>query len=639
MSAISGLISLGQDRLSHSAILQFDNVMKAQKHRGPDATRFFAFDFDNNTIFSQDINQIDGMSCLKGIIGHNLLSVNNTKDCVQPYCTEDKTIGIAYDGQIVNISSIRHDLVAQGYSFTTPTDAEVLLTAYIAYGTEKMATLLNGVFVICLFDINKKMIHILGDRYGAKPLYYAEYDKKFLFASELKGLIQVEDFKRELDLDACNARLIFARTGSRVLLKGVKLLAPAEILTISPDGLYSDTYFSWDSYQRDDSLFKNDQEALAATEEVLEKVVARQIEPKRMGIQLSGGIDSTLTAHYAKKIDPENFSEAVGIVDGTGDAGEEYYIKYVANKLGLTLHTFQMTADYFVPSYEKMVWHNDAPVYRPYFSCFMRLGEMAKFHADVLFCGEGADEIAGGYSRFAGGALVPFLSNLNITNNAVKSYKSYAEYATLAGETITDFTTLGYKDTDKLLQERMAIFDGFKGTDFTKHLKFEIRECLPEASLRQDKMTMASSIQNRAPFLDNELVDLLMTMTEDYLVRFIDKSPLNLGNNPFTWMQGKWILKEIVAKRFGYDFAYRKKMIMNLDERGMVTDPRFIDYVHSQVLPAMKNRGLFDADAVQRMFDNAHSISSKEFTSMWKAISTETWCQLFIDKKAVDFNL
>ena len=102
---------------------------------------------------------------------------------------------------------------------------------------------------------------------------------------------------------------------------------------------------------------------------------------------------------------------------------------------------------------------------------------------------------------------------------------------------------------------------------------------------------------------------------------------------PFTWMQGKWVLKEITAKHFGHDFAYRKKMIMNLDERSMLTAPRFAEYVHEEVFPSMKTRGLFDVEKVQNWFDNAKTISSKEFTSMWKAISTETWCQQFLDKK------
>lgn len=635
MSAISGLLSLNKNKIPYEAVLQFSDVMVVQKHRGPDKTQFCAFTFDKEVLVTDDVKQVNPSASTMGIFGHNLLKVNDSTSAPQPFCSKDKRVGIAYDGHIVNTQEMKAELSALGYCFETQDDAEVLLYAYLEYGIEKMAKMLNGVFVFSVFDLNKNVFHVVCDRYGAKPLYYTQFDNKFLFASELKGIIQIESFDRKLDEDACNARLIFARTGSRVLLKDVALLQPSEILTITAGNITSSNYFDWDAYQRNDNMFKSTADAIAATEELLDKVVARQVEKKRMGIQLSGGIDSTLIAHFAKKKEKDNFTEAVGIVDGTGDLGEEYYIKYVANKLGLNLHKFQMTPDFFFDNYEKMVWHNDAPVYRPYFSCFMRLGQLAKANADVLFCGEGADELTGGYSRFAGGALVPFLSKLNITGSSVKSYREYAEYAVMAGETITNFTTLGYDNVDGLLQERMAIYNGFKGSNLTKHLKFEIRECLPEASLRQDKMTMSSSIQNRAPFLDNDLVDLFMTMKEDYLVRFVDHSPLNLGENPFTWMQGKWILKEIVAKYYGHDFAYRKKMIMNLDERSMVTDPTFVEYAHDQVFKGMRDRGLFDADKVQNWFDNAKTISSQEFTSMWKAVSTETWCQLFLDKKEV----
>lgn len=632
MSAIAGIISLSQEIIPYQTVLQFDNVMYVQKHRGPDATGVCAFDFNKEVVFASNTEQIRNDFKTRGIIGHNLLCVND-KEQLQPYCNIDGSIGVAYDGYIVNLKEIKSKLQEAGYRFETEPPYEVLLAGYLEYGIEALAKQLNGVFVILVYDLNMDVIYIIGDRYGSKPMYYTEYNNRFLFSSELKGIIQVEDFDREIDIDACNARMIFARTGSRVLLKGVKLLSPSELITITAKGVSNTTYFSWDSYERDESLFESDVEAIEETEKLLDKVISRQMENKRMGVQLSGGIDSTLLAYYAKNKEKETFTEAVAIVEGTGNKGEEYYIDYVAKQLGLNLHKYQMSPDYFCDNYEKMIWHNDAPVYRPYFSCFMRLGEMAKNHADVLFCGEGADELAGGYSRFSGGVLVPFISSMDINNSDIKSYGSYAEYATMAAETCTDFTTLGYNNIEKLLQERMDIYNGFQGSDFTKHLKFEICECLPEASLRQDKMTMASSIQNRVPFLDNDIAELFMTMKEDYLVRFINKSPLNLGNNPFSWMQGKWILKEIVSKHFGYDFAYRKKMIMNLDERGMVLDSRFVEYVHDQVLWGMKNRGLFDFKKIENLFINAKAISTKEFTGMWKAICTETWCQLFIDNK------
>ena len=633
MSAISGIVSLIREPIFRNTLLDFRRVMSVQKHRGPDAVGICALGFKGECATAADVSEIDPKLSVKAIVGHNLLRVNEAKDIGQPFCDKKGKIGVAYDGQIINTEAIKAKLLNEGYAFDTESDAEVLLYAYMEYGVEDMARMLNGVFVVTVFDMNKRALYVFGDRYGAKPLYYSVYSNKLVFVSELKGIIQLSDFERKLNLDACNARLIFARTGNRVLLDGVKILAPAEIIEVTDCTIQSTRYFDWDSYERDDTLFKSDEEAIAATEEVFRRVVSRQMEKKRMGIQLSGGIDSTLTAYYAKHLAGEDFSEAVAIVDGNGDDGEEYYINLVANKLGLNLHKFQMTPDTFFDNYESMVWHNDAPAYRPYFSCFMQLGKMAKEYADVLFCGEGADELTGGYSRFAGGAMVPFLSKLCITGGNVKSYKEYAEYAVMAGETITDFTTLGYDNVEGLIRERMDIFHGFEGSNLTKHLKFEIRDCLPEASLRQDKMTMASSIQNRAPFLDNELVDLLMSMREDYLVRFVGNSPLNLGTNPFNWMQGKWILKQIVSKHFGYDFAYRKKMIMNLNEREVVTDRRFSEYVHEQILPGIKSRGLFDHKRVEQMYSSADTISSKEFTSMWKAISTETWCQLFLDKK------
>lgn len=633
MSAIGGIVCLNQGTIPYETILQFDKMMGVQRHRGPDATSFCSLSIENESMIVDNILKIGSSIKSKAIIGHSLLRVNESKDVPQPFCTKNGKIGVAYDGLIVNTEQIKSNLINLGYSFDTTSDAEILLYAYLEYGIEKMAQMMNGVFVVSVFDLNQNVLHVFGDRYGSKPLYYTTYLGRFVFSSELKGIIQLEDFERKINIDACNARLIFARTGNRVLLDGVKLLAPAEILTITPENVSSKEYFDWDSYQRDNGLFKSDEEAIAATEEVLAKVVSRQLENKRMGIQLSGGIDSTLTAYYAKQQNPDSFSEAVAIVDGTGDEGEEYYINYVANKLDLNIHKFEMTPKVFFDSYEDIVWHNDAPVYRPYFSCFMQLGKMAKKYADVLFCGEGADELTGGYSRFAGGAMAPFLSKLGVSNNAIKSYKDYAEYAVMSGETITDFTTLGYKNVEDLLEQRKDIFRNFQGSNLTKHLKFEIRDCLPEASLRQDKMTMASSIQNRAPFLDNELVDLLMTMDEEYLVRFVGKSPFSIGTNPFTWMQGKWIFKEIVSKYFGRAFAYRKKMIMNLKEHDMITSPSFIEYAHNVIFPKMKNRGLFDAKAVQKKFDNANNISSKEFTSIWKALSTETWCQLFLDRK------
>ena len=453
----------------------------------------------------------------------------------------------------------------------------------------------------------------------------------------MKAIIQFRSFERSIDLNAYNARLVFARPGRKVLLKNVELVPAGTVLEFSNAGTMIKRYFSLDSYERNYSKYDCIDSAMEDLEFLLEKAIARQIPShKKLGIQLSGGIDSTILAYYAKKIAGDSFSEAFGIVDGHGDEGEEKYIRFVSDRLQMNLHKAILTPEYFIKNYEKMIWHNDAPAYRPYFACFMKLGEIAKEHAEVLYCGEGADEIAGGYSRFAGGYLMPFLSELNIQSTKHKSYRSYGEYAALAGETLTGLLTCGTKDAKDLIQERIDLFNGFKGSNLTKHLKFEIAECLPEASLRQEKMTMANSIENRVPLLDNDVVDMLMSLPENMLVRFVSDSPADLPPNPFDWMQGKYILKKIVEKHFGRDFAFRKKAIMNIDDIGVVTSKDFMEYFYSTVYPSMHDRGIVNAEQVKQWYEKISIIKKSEFTMMWRAIALETWCQLFIDKRKAD---
>ena len=577
------------------------------------------------TIVSECSNIIDGF------FGHSSLFVTDTK-IYQPICSADKKILLAYDGEIYNFSDLKlTEEKKQNTKFTD--ESELLISMFINYGFSGMLSKLNGVFAFAAIDLRTKTVYIGSDRYGAKPLYYwFSNDGRLIFASEAKGIIQFRDFERKIDIDAYNARLVFARPGSKVLLDGVSLIYPGTTIAFNCDGKKTDKYFDIDNYKRNYARFTSIEEAIEELDVLLEKAVHRQmVGGKRLGVQLSGGIDSTLLAYYAKKIGADNFSEAVAIVDGKGDLGEEHYIKYVSDKLNMNLYKTILSPDYFVDNYERMVWHNDAPIYRPYFACFMRLGELAKEHADILFCGEGADEVAGGYSRFAAGYLYPFMSKINSENPKFKTYDSYARYAAMSAETHTSFLTRGWDSAEPLIKQRMDLFNSFTGSDLDKHLKFEIIECLPEASMRQDKMTMANSIENRVPLLDNDIVDFIMTLSEDMLVRFVENSPAKCSDNPFTWMQGKYILKEIVAKYFGRDFAYRKKMIMNIDDVGVVSSAEFKNYFYDVVYPKMLARGIVDANQVKNWFDNVSTISKSEFTMMWRAISLETWCKLFID--------
>lgn len=627
MSAITGYVDF-EKALEKNTEEDFSKAMAVQKHRGPDCTRIkYLSLFDHLTKDCMDEKT-------QGLIGHNALYVTDVT-IQQPIVDSRNGIGLAFDGEIFNLIELKQEYESCNNKKIDSIE-DLLLSLYISIGFEGMLKKLNGVFAFAAWNTQTGTVQIASDRYGSKPLYYyygGLSDNRLIFASEMKGIIQFRNFSKDINIEAYNARLMFARPGSKVLLDRVELVPPGTILSFSRFGMNICKFYDIDDYNRDYNRYNNIDEAIADLDILLENAVKRQmISGKRLGIQLSGGIDSTLLAYYAKKIGAENFSEAVAIVDGKGDLGEEHYIKYVSDKLGLNLYKTILTPDYFMENYEKMVWHNDAPVYRPYFACFKRLGELAKEHADVLFCGEGSDEVAGGYSRFAAGYLFPFMSQIKPNNPKYQSYDSYGRYAAMSAETHTGLLTIGHENmAEKLIQERIELFNSFSGSNLDKHLKFEIIECLPEASLRQDKMTMAASIENRVPLLDNDVVDFIMRLPEDMLVRFVDNSPAKLSSDPFSWIQGKYILKEIVAKYFGRDFAYRKKMIMNIDDVKSVSSMQFRTYFSDVIYPKMRERGIVDANKIKNWYDNVEAISKSEFTMMWRAISTETWCQLFID--------
>ncbi len=636
MCAISGLLNIdgGAKSFNKEDINGVKRTIEVQKHRGPDDQGICAFLYDEKKICMEE-NTITEMDHIDGMFGFDRLSIKDLSyEGHQPMVGPDGRVVIVFNGEIYNDKELRNELCEDGYRFRSTTDTEVILALYLKYGFKDMLLKLNGMFAIVIADLNTREFWMARDRYGIKPLYYTIYNHRLAFASELKAIIQFSDFKKELNMEAFNSKLMFSRLSDYVLLKNVNLLEPGCAMHICYNRepkLWK--YYDINAYERNCTKYKSMEDAIDSMEDVISKAISRQmVSDVKVGCQLSGGIDSTIVSYFANKLKKDNLNDAVSIIDEKGVIGEEKYIDYVGQQLDLNLHKFAIEPDYFINNYERMIWYNDAPVYQPYFICFYKLAKSAKKYVTVLLSGEGSDEIAGGYNRFAAGFYQPFIKKIS-GNSSISSYNTYAEYAVWKDQTIVNHNIYNDPITEKeIIQKEITKFDSFSGTNLTKHLKYEIFRKLPEALLRQDKMTMANSIENRVPFLDNEVVDHIMQLPEDMLVRFVAGSPVMLSDNPFEWVQGKYIFKEIVAKHFGREFAYRKKQIMALDKRTMVTSREFKEYCNDVVFPKMKSRGILNASYVNMLFSKAESISDSEFTSMWRAIGLETWCQLFYDK-------
>ena len=636
MCGIVGLINRNRNNklLGDSDLNGLKKAMFVQKHRGPDDEGVVAFRNNGEVFEDTSAEGLLGKGCYDGIVGFNRLSIKDlSSEGHQPMLSNDKKIILLFNGEIYNDSELKEELLAKGYRFRSTTDTEVILKLYEEYGFEKMITMLNGMFAIVIMDLHSNMMYMARDRFGIKPFYYANIGGRIYFASELKSIIQFDDFKREIDYDAYNARIIFSRPGDKVLLKNTELVVPGQAIIINSDGIVRKwNFFDINNYERKQT-HKNIDEAIDQLDAILTKAVERQlVSDVKVGCQVSGGIDSTIVSYYANKAGVSNLNDGVSIVDNTEVGNtEEHYIDIVGNTLNLSLHKFRMDGDFFIQEYERASWCNDVPLYQPYFISFYLLAKEAKKYVTVLMSGEGADETAGGYGRFAAGVYQPFLSKLGLQRKGMKSYDSFAEYEIMSDSTLTGFTINGYDNTKDLIKQEIDNFNRFTGSNFTKQLKYETFYRLPEACLRQDKMTMASSIENRVPLLDNDVVDFIMQLPESMLLHFRQESPCGMGDNPFDWVMGKYIYKKLLARKFGHEFVYRPKGIMVFDEKELLACEGFKNMFYSKILPSMKKRNLVDSKRIESLYNNLKNLTTDEFNTMWSVIGLETWSQQFID--------
>lgn len=334
MCAISGIINVGKygSNLNNEIMCDLDKANEVQRHRGPDASGVCAFSFsDQKSICALTAKEV--MAANKtwdGILGFNRLSIKDLSSAGnQPMVGAEGKVILVFNGEIYNDKELRDELIAEKHCvFKGSSDTEVILNLYLEYGFEYMINKLNGMFAIVIVDLRRAMIFMARDRFGIKPLYYSFYKNHIVFASELKGIIQFSDFERELDLDAYNARLMFSRPGDKVLLNGVELLKPGQVIYIDSEGnINQKKYFDLDNYVRDEGKYKDINEAIEAAENVFADAISRQmVSDVKVGCQLSGGIDSSIVSYYANQLRTENLNDAVSIIDReSGGGGREIY--------------------------------------------------------------------------------------------------------------------------------------------------------------------------------------------------------------------------------------------------------------------------------------------------------------------------
>jgi len=635
MCGIAGYINLKSEMIRNTAPII--SMLQSQKHRGPDDSGVRAFSLSRGTsleldpIFPQAIS-----GNFEGIIGFNRLSILDLSlNGHQPMISPDGKIILMLNGEIYNAFDFKPELVRDGYRFRSTSDTEVVLSLYIKYGFEKMILLLNGMFAIVVIDLGKRITYIARDRYGIKPIYYFHDNVTLAFSSEIKSFLCLENFIPQLNLDNLDEFMLFRSNVEGTLYKGVNAVAPGSFIAYSHDaGLHQCYYYCVESLIREGNRGHKFEDSISSLSNSLSSSVKSQlISDVKLGCQLSGGIDSSLVTWFANRSLEHGGFEAVSIVFENSFYSEEEYIDKVAGQLGIVAHKFALHSDYYFENLERATWHFEAPLNHPNTVAIFLLSQRAKEYVTVLLSGEGADEIFGGYPRYYDLSF-PFLNRLF----AEKIYEGFSNQSNImdyfdpvlrsvlassfisplvAGQLYSNFNKFNAID------KRSQIYRSLTGSLFSRQVKYEIMTYLPDLLIRQDKMSMAHSIENRVPFLDNTVVEDSFRIPEDHLIRRYSKEGLNTE---------KYLLKKSAEKIFGKEFSFRKKMGFGVPVRQFYSNRRFLEYIHDEIIPGTRIRGVLDSKYIEAWIKAPQNISYHESEALWISIAFEAWAKTFLDK-------
>lgn len=634
MCGIAGYINLNNKPVQDTnAIL---NMLRVQKHRGPDDSGIRAFSLDSGQSAELKNDQpqaIEGK--FEGLLGFNRLSILDLSvNGHQPMTSQDGRVLLAFNGEIYNAFTYKDELEKWGYVFKSTTDTEIVLALYLKYGFEAMLSRLNGMFAIVVVDLQKREVFITRDRFGIKPMYYIMAGNTFAFSSELKSFRYIDGFKHSLAEDQIDEYLVFRNNLKGTLFRDIQSLEPGHYMLLSNDKtLVTKRYFNIDEYSRSPRTTESIHYYGDKLKEWLSKSVKDQLmSDVKLGCQLSGGIDSSLVTWIARMNSGSGSLDTVSIILSDQRFSEEKYINMVTENLHITSHKFLLNSDYFSENIEKATWHFEAPIEHPSNIALYILAQRAKEYVTVLLSGEGSDEIFGGYKRYYD-IRYPFKSRRllheikkNLKHPAdLLSYFDHANRAVMATAYIAPRTAArlysGFSE-ERATKARLLLYKSLTGSLFDRQVKYEIKSYLPDLLICQDKMSMAHSIENRVPFVDNEIFDHSFTIPDEYLL---------LWKSPEGYNTEKYLLKKIIADTLGTEFAFRGKKGFNMPVMEFLLNKKMTEYLMDKIFPNIKARQLFNYDLILSWFSGINHIRRDQLEALWIVVSFEIWASIYLD--------
>jgi asparagine synthase (glutamine-hydrolysing) len=588
-------------------------------------------------------------------LAHRRLSIVDLAGGHQPLSNEDATVWVTYNGEIYNHASVRRDLEAAGHRYRTRSDTETIVHAYEQWGDD-CATRFRGMFAFAIWDAPRRRLLLVRDRLGVKPVYWARAGGRLLFASEIKSILESGLITPRAN-EAVLSEVLATRytSGSDTLFQGIYKLMPGHRLVFSDGDVRIDQYWDLPIDGPDPELERLDErEVVARFRELLrESVRLRLMADVPLGMFLSGGIDSSaVAALMAKEVAQPIETFSVAFADRR--FSELEYAREVARAVGANSHEIVIDDRDFFGALPRLIWHEDEPIAHPSSVPLHFVSALARQHVKVVLTGEGSDELLAGYGKYprallnwrAGGVyerVVPARVRGAVAASVVPHLPGqigrYARRSFLAVPRRPDAMFLdNFAGMPLHLQRELLHASAYaQGHPYAASLGYfshvngrsgllgrllytDVKTYLVELLMKQDQMSMSTSIESRVPFLDHTLVE--------FAARLPDRFKLS----GFTT---KRILREAIRGALPDRILTRRKMGFPVPFAGWVRGAW--NPVAREVLldRRTRERGLLNAAAVDALLRDHRDGRRSAGDAIWALVTLELWYRTFIDGSGI----
>lgn len=570
-------------------------------------------------------------------LGFRRLSIIDLDGGSQPIYNETSTMAITFNGEIYNYQPLREQLIGLGHTFTTKSDTEVILHGYEQWGSAVLNKL-RGMFAFVIWDNTTNTLFGARDHFGIKPMYYTTMNGTFMYASEIKSMLQHPDFVKELNTEALKPYMTFQYPATQeTFFKGVYKLPEGHYFTYREGNLDIQEYW--------DPAFGETKQNLADLVDTIDSAVtdsvkAHEIADVEVGSFLSSGVDSSYVAALAR---PQH-TYSVGF--GVGPFNESVQAKQLADKLELSNTSQALNEETAFSYFPQIQWHLDEPDSNPSCVPLFFLSQLASRDLKVVLSGEGADELFGGYDGYGLhtkskviGVVARLLTHLPKTpkskiaswckgktfHGAAHLYANLApaEESFIGQEKVFDEAQASallkpkYQhapSVQDIVGKTYRRLEGQNLSDIKKKQYLDMHQWMPgDILLKADKLTMAHSLELRVPLLDQNLMEVSQKVPSKYLIRD------NVS---------KFAFRKAAARHLPKESSDRTKLGFPVPIKKWLEEEKYYRCVR-EVFQREYVSEFFDQNAILAMLDDNYTGKTNDRRKIWTLYTFLTWYDIY----------